>query len=86
MGNDASSQAGMIAAKAKMSGALSSVEETLNLKSKENNRKMPKTSQRDWANMHNETAEVWVAMNCKVTRKGIISNFFAQSSAESATS
>lgn len=58
MGNEASNQAGMIAAKAKMSGALSSVEDTLNFKSKENNRKMPKTSQRDWSNMHKETAEV----------------------------
>ena len=58
MGNDASTQAGMLAAKAKMSGALSSVEETLNMKNKENDRKMPKSSQRDWKNMHKETAEV----------------------------
>jgi hypothetical protein len=58
MGNDVSAQASMLAAKSKMSGALSSVEDTLNLKSKENARKMPKASQRDWNNMHKETAEV----------------------------
>lgn len=69
MGNDVSAQASMLAAKSKMSGALSSVEETLNLKSKENARKMPKASQRDWNNMHKETAEVWVALHEKLTAK-----------------
>ena len=69
MGNDASTQASMLAAKSKMSGALSSVEETLNFKSKENARNVPKASQRDWNNMHKETAEVWVALNEKLTAK-----------------
>jgi hypothetical protein len=58
MGNDASTTAGLMAAKAKMSGALSSVEETLNLKKKENARQEPKTNQKAWNNMHQETSEV----------------------------
>lgn len=58
MGNDASTQAGLLAAKAKMSGALSSVEETLNLKNNDNARTEPKTKPREWNQMHQETAEV----------------------------
>ena len=60
MGNDASTQAGLLAAKAKMSGALSSVEETLNLKHNDNPRTESKP--REWTQMHQETAEVWVGV------------------------
>ena len=59
MGNSASNQAGMIAAKAKMSGALSSMEGTLNLKNKDNARNEPKTRQKEWNDMHKETAKLW---------------------------
>lgn len=58
MGNSASNQAGMIAAKTKMSGALSSMEGTLNLKNKDNARREPKTRQKEWNDMHKETAKL----------------------------
>lgn len=58
MGNDVSSQATMMAAKKKMSGALSSVEDQLGMKNKQNARSEPKTSKKDWSKMHQETEEV----------------------------
>lgn len=62
MGNDLSSQASMLAAKKKMSGALSSVEDQLSMKNKQANRGEPKTKQKDWNNMHQETEEMYVSM------------------------
>mmetsp|Transcript_18675 Transcript_18675/g.30963 ORF Transcript_18675/g.30963 Transcript_18675/m.30963 type:complete len:90 (-) Transcript_18675:111-380(-) len=58
MGNDLSSQASMLAAKKKMSGALSSVEDQLSLKNHTNKSADVKTKQKDWNNMHNETKEI----------------------------
>jgi hypothetical protein len=58
MGNDVSSQATMMAAKSKMSSALTSVEEQLSLKNKTEARTAPKTRQKDWDKVHEETDEV----------------------------
>jgi hypothetical protein len=59
MGNDMATQATMMAAKAKVSGALSSVEATLGGGTNKggNSHQVPK-SQREWNNMHKETLEV----------------------------
>jgi hypothetical protein len=62
MGNDLSTQASMLAAKKKMSGALSSVEDQLSMKNKQAARGEPKTKQHDWNNMHQETVEMYVSM------------------------
>lgn len=58
MGNDVSSQVSMLAAKKKMSGALSGIEEQLSSKNKQNARGEPKTKQKEWNNMHRETVEM----------------------------
>jgi hypothetical protein len=60
MGNDVATQASMMAAKTKISGALSSVEETLGGGGTKgaNSRQIPKTTQREWNNMHKETLEL----------------------------
>jgi hypothetical protein len=58
MGNDASTQAAMIAAKNKMSASLSTMEGKLDLKNNDNARKDPKSSQSEWNDMHKETAKL----------------------------